>query len=125
MPSQIQCLNCGSYKTIVNEFKENENQSYVAAALSGIFKGLTDWSSNSIYFDSANVKRFQQGKIGAICQECHYKFDVHTINQVSKSSTSSKDNIEKRLTQLDKLRKKNLITEEEYKLKREELLRSL
>ena len=125
MPNQILCPNCGSNKTYphIEGNVLDPTQSYAFQVLRSLF------SANKLTFDNPeHLRNFQAGKIAAFCPDCQFKFYVgaNPKHQTTLSSNSNiNQSIEERLSQLEQLRKKNLITEEEYKQKREELLRSL
>lgn len=122
MSNQIQCPNCGSYRTFPHEGSED----YGKAMIKGVWRGLTGWDPT---FDNPkNFKKFQEGLIGAHCGDCQFNFDINTGTKnvsLPLGKATSQNSAEERLAHLEQLRNKKLITEEEYKQKREEIIRNL
>jgi hypothetical protein len=112
MTNQIQCPNCSSYDTRLLVTVSEENP------LGEFFRELFKINGPSAY--QKNVDRFLKGQIEAVCERCKFQFDVNTPSSKSVSSSA-----EGKLAELERLRVKGLINENEYKQKREEILKRM
>ncbi len=115
--TQVQCPNCGSFATVPILGLSDE--------LVGIFV-----SPKLVLFDNPKVvQRFMKGKLKARCNTCKYVFDANTRprNTIAENSLNVgiRQSVAERLTQAEELRAKGFLTEEEYKRKREDILRDL
>jgi len=88
---------------------------------------LGDWFGFN-FRTPATVEKFKRGEIVAYCKFCHGTFEYKDTVEASSTSNSSNrpsQSIEDRLKELQNLKSKGLVSEEEYEAKRKELLRSL
>jgi hypothetical protein len=128
MPNtEIQCPNCGSFATRPRATswwqREKLSASYwMEADGFGRKRGAT--------FENPKwVQAFQARKIGAVCDTCKYEFDTDTPARARSSSAANvateKRTLAERLKDLVELRTAGLITEDEFRQKREDILRGL
>ena len=83
-----------------------------------------------VAFDNPKwVQAFQARKIGAICSTCKYEFDTDTPARARNSGAANvateKRTLAEQLKDLVELRAAGLITEDEFRQKREDILRGL
>lgn len=135
---KVQCPNCGSFATLpMRDYSGVRIIGYVLAAMIFLYRPdehpenprvdkLATWQQPEA------VGKFNSGQIKAFCRTCKFEFDVRTslpkpkgpASAVGKDSSRSISTTE-RLGELERLHAANLISEEEYKSKRQEILRSL
>ena len=124
--TQVQCPNCGSFATKPTHGEGlGREQDAMAKIASDFSFGLNRFS-----FDNPKwVQKFKSLQVSAVCETCKFMFKANTV--LAKSSptnaptSSPKKATAERLAELDQLRAKRVITEDEYKRKREEILRDL
>lgn len=128
MANQIQCPKCGNYKTEPHMpgFFENESQ-----GMDRVFKQL-GFGKGDTFENPKYVQKFNSGEIRAKCNYCGLIFDNKTVvarPTVTNSSTSDSPVRQRtpteRLDELEQMKTKGLVTEEEYRRKREGILRDL
>ena len=106
---QVQCPNCGSFDT---------------HAIGGIYDAFI------AKFDNPKmIQKFRNGQVGAECNICKLKFDASTTvaHPIAGSVEvpGQKRPVAERLRELEDLRTAGAITEDEYRSKREGILRDL
>jgi hypothetical protein len=83
-----------------------------------------------VAFDNPKwVQRFRSGQVAAVCDSCKYEFDTDTPARARGSGAANvateKRTLAERLKDLVELRAAGLITEDEFRQKREDILRGL
>jgi hypothetical protein len=122
MANHPQCPNCGSFATepTYGEGGMNNERNFWAEFLS--FKSFT--------FDNTDwVQKFQNLQVAAICNTCKFVFKANTVLPKSMPTNAPTSDVKRstveRLAELEQLKAQRVITEEEYKRKREEIIRNL
>ena len=127
----IQCPNCGSFAT-----KPTHGDDAVSREKDAFANIISDFSfgRNRFSFDNPKwIQEFNASRIRAVCESCKFIFNVDimipkpasTNTTTSNQQHNQQGDIEERLAGLEQLKAKGLITEEEYQLKRKEILRKL
>jgi hypothetical protein len=120
--SQIQCPNCGSYDTAPYD--------------SPFWLYLVPLTDDQVFYNFTNPRvsrKFMEGKIRAACRSCQLIFRIDTVvpnpinNNLKKinQSGNQKRSSEERLAELKRLLAQGIITGQEYKKKREDILHEL
>lgn len=125
MASQLQCPKCKNYKTV--PYRQDVDWDW-GASFGRLFNELFGGKNMGASFENPTyVQKFSEGKIRAQCDYCGLIFDANTRLNSEPVATHSpnQQTTEERLTELEQLRAKNLVSEEEYKRKREEILQGL
>ena len=119
MYTNVQCPNCGSFATQPTH------------ATGFLARDRDFWASTFGRFSFENpkwVQKFRSGKIKAYCTTCNFTFDVRTTTPRStplgKTQPQARTSAE-RLGELEQLKAKGLVTEEEYKRKRQEIIKGV
>jgi rubredoxin len=118
MASQVQCPKCKNFKT--EPYGTPFMDSFIDA-----------WGITQESFENKKyIRKFNAGEIRAKCNFCGLIFDAKTTwdsegHPTTNPPTAKQKTSEERLAELEELKKKRFISEEEYKRKREEILRSL
>ena len=136
MPTQklVRCPNCGSLATLPMEQWTNMNPTVgnvFRAFLFGVFGGSDTKHPENENVDKyaswerdSKFKEFQEGHRKAFCRTCRFEFFNEKTTVTTKNTSTSMSTAE-RLKELEKLYAAKLISEEEYKNKRQDILRGL
>ena len=122
MPNtEVQCPNCGSFATRPRATSWWQNEKM---AMSRMSLGQRQAFDNPKW-----VRAFRSGQVAAVCDSCRYEFDVNTPIQQREAGAANvateKRTLAERLKDLVELRAAGLITEDEFRQKKEDFLRGL
>lgn len=123
--TEVRCPNCGSFAT-----KPTHGESEAALEKDSWATIASDLSFGHSRFSFENLKwvqKFKRLEIGARCETCHFIFQADTVIPKPTLANASvpQRNVEERLAELERLHTKGLVTDDEYKRKRDEILRNL
>jgi hypothetical protein len=129
----VQCPNCGSFATLPMERWQNMNPSgrfFLDILFVAMGFDYTKHPENenvdkyASWETDPKFKEFQEGRRKAFCRTCRFEFFNEKTTVTSKNTSPSMSTGE-RLKELEKLHTAKLISEEEYKNKRQDILRGL
>ncbi len=123
MASQVQCPKCRTFRTVPHIDSAASSRQHGLALFAQAFGFGRGYS----FENPRCVAKYRAGEIRARCDYCGLIFDVSAglSSEAITSSSPSQRTAEERLKELEQLWKKGLLTDEEYKRKREAILRSL
>ena len=120
MPSPVTCPHCGSAATLPLPG--------LGDTVTAVFGLAFAQRGPDLSFNNPDlVQKFMAGQIDAVCKACRKRFSsqARPMDMPAAPPAHSTRPAAERLRELERLRAENLLTDDEYRAKRAEILRSL